>query len=144
MFIRMWWRKRRRRFRHWEKGVYKNLKVYGFKKGWQGIMEMDNVQKEGRAFIGGNMEKSQVAEGLAVIYNGEGFIRCLDPRALFWEGEEKEVDMSGIRYMLYGNCFVCRVDGDGNFMPLEDGDVEIIRKRLKAVVSVRDGIITVE
>ena len=124
--------------------MHKNLKVYGFKKGWQGIMEMDNFQTAGQEFVDGMLRTAQVAESLVIVYNEDGFILCLEPRVLFWEREEKEVDTGDIRYIVYGDCFVCRIDEKENFVSLRDDDVKTINHHLKAVSSISDGIIYLE
>lgn len=122
------------------------LKVYGFRKNWQGITEIENSEQEKQNFVGGPLEEFKLADGkFLVIYNEEAFIRDLDMRALeLGEGEGSAMDLRGIQHIIQGDFLVCRTDSNGKAISIQDEDVETIKHYLKAVDYVRDGVVQVE
>lgn len=113
------------------RGGDKVLKIYGFRKNWQGITEIEDSEQVMRDFVDGPLEKFRLADDrFLVICNEESFIRNLDLR--------------GIQHVIQGDFLVCRTDSNGKAISILDEDVETIKHYLKAVDYVRDGVVVSE
>lgn len=125
------------------KGGDEILKVYAFKVGWNGIMEIEDTQKTIKDFVGGPLEEIKITDGFIAIRNENAFIEDLETTAaLLGEGEGEAFDERGL-YILQGSFLVCRSDDDGNHLSITDEDVEIIGHYLKPVDRMGDSIVTV-
>ena len=56
------------------------MKVYGYTKDKQGIMEIENSLKAEQAFVGGLIECTALTEEIDLICNEEGWLIGLEPR----------------------------------------------------------------
>lgn len=128
------------------RGGDKVLKIYGFRKNWQGITEIEDSEQVMRDFVDGPLEKFRLAEDrFLVICNEESFIRNLDLRAIeLGEGDGDAMDLRGIQHVIQGDFLVCRVDSNGKAVSILDEDAETIKHYLKAVDYVRDGVVVSE
>ena len=81
------------------------MKVYGYTKDKQGIMEIENSLKAEQAFVGGLIECTALTEEIDLICNEEGWLIGLEPRVAIPESET----------IIAGDCFICRHDRRGNF-----------------------------
>ena len=124
------------------KGCDEILKVYAFKVGWNGIMEIENTQKAIKDFVGGPLEEVKITDGFIAICNENAFVENLETTAaLLGEGEGEAFDERGLS-ILQGNFLVCRSDGDGSPLSITDEDVELIKHYLKPIGRIGD-VITV-
>lgn len=125
-----------------KKGI--KVKVYAFKEDQQGIIEIENSLEAEQAFVGGLIDVYSVTDDLDIVFNDEGLINGLKPRAVIL-GEN--VDRGGIRELkeiIHGDCFICRHDYDGDFVSIKDGDVNTIRHFVKNIISVYADVIIIE
>lgn len=121
------------------------IKVYGFKKNEQGIMEVENDLKAEQEFVGGQIEVYPITDDFVLICNADGVNDRLEERAVvLGEGEGEAIDLRGIREIVHGDCFVCRFDGRDSFASIKDSDVEIIKHYVKRVAKVLGGVIEIE
>ena len=74
------------------------MKVYGYTKDKQGIMEIENSLKAEQAFVGGLIECTALTEEIDLICNEEGWLIGLEPRVAIPESET----------IIAGDCFICR------------------------------------
>ncbi len=125
-----------------KKGI--KVKVYAFKDDQQGIIEIENSLEAEQAFVGGLIDVYSITDDLDIVFNDEGLINGLKPRAVIL-GEN--VNRGGIRELkeiIHGGCFVCRHDDEGNFLSIREEDVGTIRYFVKSIISIHDNVIIVE
>ncbi len=125
-----------------KKGI--KVKVYAFKDDQQGIIEIENSLEAEQAFVGGLIDVYSITDDLDIVFNDEGLINGLKPRAVIL-GEN--VNRGGIRELkeiIHGDCFICRHDYDGDFVSIKDGDVKTIRHFVKNIISVYADVIIIE
>ena len=126
-----------------KKGI--KVKVYGFKNGKQGIMEIENTLEAEQSFVGGLIDVYAITDNLDIVLNDEGLINGLEPRAVvLGEGTDEAKKQRKIKEIIHGNCFVCRHDNDGNFVSIREEDVDTIRYFVKSIISIHDNVIIVE
>lgn len=126
-----------------KKGI--KVKVYGFKNGKQGIMEIENTLEAEQSFVGGLIDVYAITDNLDIVLNDEGLINGLEPRAVvLGEGTDEAKKQRKIKEIIHGNCFVCRHDNDGNFVSIREEDVDTIRYLVKSIISIHDNVIIVE
>lgn len=104
------------------------MKVFGFKENEAGIMEIENTLEAEQKFVGGHIEAVSLAPGLDLVCNGEGKYNGMNPVAVWLEGNH-------ILDVIYGSFFVCRWNEKGEFVSIKDSDVDIIKEKLKPVVT---------
>ncbi|MFR2605524.1 MAG: DUF3846 domain-containing protein [Waltera sp.] len=97
------------------------MKVYGYTKDKQGIMEIENSLKAEQAFVGGLIECTALTEEIDLICNEEGWLIGLEPRVAIPESET----------IIAGDCFICRHDRRGNFQSIRR---KISPHRIKSTV----------
>lgn len=121
------------------------VKVYGFKNEQQGIIEIENSLEAEQAFVGGLIDVYAITNNLDLVLNDEGLINGLEPRAVvLGEGTDEAKKQRKIKEIIHGDCFVCRHDDEGNFLSIEEGDVETIRHFVKVIISVHAGVMIIE
>lgn len=126
-----------------KKGI--KVKVYGFKNGKQGIMEIENTLEAEQAFVEGLIDVYALTDNLDIVLNDEGLINGLEPKAVvLGEGTDEAKKQRKIKEIIHGDCFVCRHDDEGNFLSIEEGDVETIRHFVKVIISVHADAIVIE
>lgn len=126
-----------------KKGI--KVKVYGFKNGKQGIMEIENTLEAEQAFVGGLIDVYALTDNLDIVLNDEGLINGLEPRAVvLGEGTDEAKKQRKIKEIIHGDCFVCRHDEEGNFLSIREEDVDTIRYLVKSIISIHDNVIIVE
>ena len=126
-----------------KKGI--KVKVYGFKNGKQGIMEIENTLEAEQSFVGVLIDVYAITDNLDIVLNDEGLINGLEPRAVvLGEGTDEAKKQRKIKEIIHGNCFVCRHDNDGNFVSIREEDVDTIRYLVKSIISIHDNVIIVE
>ena len=126
-----------------KKGI--KVKVYGFKNGKQGIMEIENTLEAEQSFVGGVIDVYAITDNLDIVLNDEGLINGLEPRAVvLGEGTDEAKKQRKIKEIIHGDCFVCRHDNDGNFVSIREEDVDTIRYLVKSIISIHDNVIIVE
>lgn len=118
------------------------IKVYGFKGSGQGAMDIEDSLETVQDFVGGQIDVYSVTDDLDLVLNGEGLINGLDVRAVVL-GEGEIINERNIRAVIQGDCFVCRHNEKGDFVSIEDGDIETIRHYVKSVMPVCDGVIAI-
>ena len=126
-----------------KKGI--KVKVYGFKNGKQGIMEIENTLEAEQSFVGGLIDVYAITDNLDIVLNDEGLINGLEPRAVvLGEGTDEAKKQRKIKEIIHGDCFVCRHDEEGNFLSIREEDVETVRYFVKSIISIYDNVIIVE
>jgi len=126
-----------------KKGI--KVKVYGFKNGKQGIMEIENTLEAEQSFVGGLIDLYAITDNLDIVLNDEGLINGLEPRAVvLGEGTDEAKKQRKIKEIIHGDCFVCRHDEEGNFLSIREEDVETVRYFVKSIISIYDNVIIVE
>lgn len=105
------------------------MKVYGFKKETEGLMEIENALKAMQDFVGGHIEAIGFGNGIDLICNDEGKINGLLPVAVWLEDGE-------IAEVICGDCFLCRHDNEGNFVSINDEDVNYIKTKLLSTADI--------
>lgn len=121
------------------------IKVYGFKKSEQGIMEVENSLKAEQEFVDGRIATYPVTDVLILIHNDDGLNDGLEPRAVVLEeGEGEAIDQRDLREIIHGDCFVCRFDGCDGFESIKDSDVETIKHHVKKVERICDSVLEIE
>lgn len=103
------------------------MRVYGIKDNEFGFMEVENDLKAEQAFVGGYIEVLGIGNGIDLVCNEEGKINGLVP-TIAWIEDEEVVEI------ICGNCFLCR-SMDGEFVSINDEDLEYIRTKFKKVLS---------
>ena len=107
-----------------KKGI--KVKVYAFKDDQQGIIKIENSLEAEQAFVGGLIDVYSITDDLDIVFNDEGLINGLKPRAVIL-GEN--VNRGGIRELkeiIHGDCFICRHDYDGDFVSIKNSSMEFI------------------
>lgn len=126
-----------------KKGI--KVKVYAFKDDQQGIIEIENSLEAEQAFVGGLIDVYALTDDLDIVLNDEGLINGLEPRAVvLGEGAVEAKKQRKIKEIIYGDCFVCRHDNDGNFVSIREEDIKTIRYFVKSIISTHDNVIIVE
>ena len=121
------------------------VKVYGFKNEQQGIIEIENSLEAEQAFVGGLIDVYAITDNLDVVFNDEGLINGLEPRAVvLGEGIDEAKKQRKIKEIIHGDCFVCRHDEEGNFLSIREEDVDTIKYLVKSIISIHDNVIIVE
>ena len=105
------------------------MRVYGFKQSMEGVMEVENTLEGEQKFVGGYIEVLGLTENLDLVCNEEGKLNHLGATAA-WIEEDKVLEV------ICGDCFVCRFTEDGDFAPIVESDIEVIRNILKPVVEI--------
>jgi len=88
------------------------MKVYGYTKDKQGIMEIENSLKAEQAFVGGLIECTALTEEIDLICN----------EAI----PESET-------IIAGDCFICRHDRRGNFQSIREEDIPLIESKVQYI-----------
>lgn len=126
-----------------KKGI--KVKVYGFKNEQQGIIEIEDSLRAEQAFVGGLIDVYAITDNLDIVFNDEGLIDGLEAKEVVLdEDTDGAKRQRKIKEIIHGDCFVCRHDEEGNFLSIEDGDVETIRHFVKSIISVYAGVIIIE
>jgi len=121
------------------------IRVYGFRKDEQGIMDVGNDLKSEQEFVGGHIEAYPINDDFVLICNADGLNDRMEERAVvLGEGEGDAIDLRGIREIIHGDCFVCRFDGKEGFESIKNEDVELIKHLVKKVAKVCGGVIEIE
>ena len=83
------------------------MKVYGFTKDNQGVMEIENNLQAEQQFVGGLIECTALTEDIDLVCNEEGWVIGLEPRVAIQEPKT----------VIAGDCFICRhqFQGKTNF-----------------------------
>lgn len=113
------------------------MKVFGFKENEAGIMEIENKLEAEQKFVGGHIEVVSVTPELDLVCNEEGKFNGMNPVAAWLDGEQ-------VLDVIYGNCFVCRWNEEGEFVSIEDSDVDIIKEKLKPIIAKMGNIIVID
>ena len=100
-----------------------SMKVYGYTKDKQGIMEIENSLKAEQAFVGGLIECTALTEEIDLICNDEGWLIGLEPRVAIPESET----------IIAGDCFICRHDRRGNFQSIREEDIPLIESKVQYI-----------
>ena len=101
------------------------MKVYAFRAGFHGFEEAGSA-----GGLSAGMEVFPLGQGLVLVSDGDGWIRGLAPTAeVLREGGEEE-GMCHVRQVVYGGCYVCRMENVGRLLPVREGDEEKIKKRI--------------
>ena len=93
------------------------MKVYGYTKDKQGIMEIENSLKAEQAFVGGLIECTALTEEIDLICNEEGWLIGLEPRVAIPESET----------IIVGDCFQSIREED---IPLIESKVQYITEEM--------------
>lgn len=108
-------------------------------------MEIENSLEAEQSFVGGLIDVYSITDDLDIVFHDEGLINGLKPRVvILGESLSEEVGIRELREIIHGNCFVCMHDDDGNFVSIEEGDVETIRHFVKVIISVHADTIVIE
>lgn len=99
------------------------MKVYGFTKDNQGVMEIENTLQAEQKFVGGLIECTALAEDIDLVCNEEGWVIGLEPRVIIRELET----------IIAGDCFICRHDRQGNFKSIKESDIDLIKSKVKPI-----------
>ncbi len=98
------------------------MKVMGYQGNKCGIVKLGNSLKAQREFVGGNLERLSIGNGLNLICNEEGKLLHLVP-TVAW------LDNGKLKDIVHGNCFVCR-EKEGKFISLNDADIPTLKGKL--------------
>ena len=93
------------------------MKVYGFTKDNQGVMEIENTLEAEQKFVGGLIECTDL------VCNEEGWVIGLEPRVIIRE----------LKTIIAGDCFICRHDRQGNFKSIKESDIDLIKSKVKPI-----------
>lgn len=108
-------------------------------------MELESSLKAEQAFVGGLIDVYAITNDLDLVLNDEGLINGLEPKVVVLdEDADGAKRQREIKEIIHGDCFICRHDNDGNFVSIEEGDVETIRHFVKSIISVCAGVIIIE
>ena len=99
------------------------MKVYGFTKDNQGVMEIENNLQAEQQFVGGLIECTALTEDIDLVYNEEGWVIGLEPRVAIQEPKT----------VIAGDCFICRHDRQGNFQSIKESDIDLINSKVKPI-----------
>lgn len=99
------------------------MKVYGFTKDNQGVMEIENNLQAEQQFVGGLIEYTALTEDIDLVCNEEGWVIGLEPR----------VAIQGPKTVIAGDCFICRHDRQGNFQSIKESDIDLINFKVKPI-----------
>ena len=113
------------------------MKVFGIKENEAGIMEIENSLEAEQKFVGGLIEVVSITPELDLVVNDEGKLNNMKPVAA-WKDGEKVLDL------ICGNCFVCRWNEEGEFVSIDDSDVDIIKEKLKPIIAVIENRVFIE
>lgn len=105
------------------------MKVFAFRKDYLGQMELESTLEAEQKFVGGLIEVVAIAPGLDLVCNEEGKFNGSKPVVAWMDGEQ-------ILDVIFGNCFVCRNNEEGEFVSIKDSDVDIIKEKLKPVIAI--------
>lgn len=76
------------------------------------------------------MEVFTLGEGLVLVSDSDGWIKCLQPTAeVIRKGGDGE-GMCHVPQLVYGQSYVCRIGPDGNPEPVKKEDEGRIRERV--------------
>lgn len=103
-------------------------------------MEIEDDLDAEQAFVGGRIDVYAVTDYLDLVFNEEVLVEGWGARVAVLSEGDKITDRD-VLTVIYGDCFVCRHDGKGNFESINESDVEIIRHYVKEVMFVGHGII---
>ena len=104
------------------------MKVYGFKDGEEGIMELGCDLESEQSYVGGLIDVVRVTPELDLVVNDEGLLLGMEP-SVAWVEDGKVLGV------YVGNCFVCR-HRDGEFISIEEKDIETIKQLLKPIYGI--------
>ena len=99
------------------------MKVYGFTKDNQGVMEIENTLEAEQKFVGGLIECTALTEDIDLVCNDEGWVIGLEPRVIIRE----------LKTIIAGDCFICRHDRQGNFKSIKESDIDLIKSKVKPI-----------
>lgn len=99
------------------------MKVYGFTKNNQGVMEIENTLEAEQKFVGGLIECTALTEDIDLVCNEEGRVIGLEPRVAIQEPKT----------VIAGDCFICRHDRQGNFKSIKESDIDLIKSKVKPI-----------
>lgn len=99
------------------------MKVYGFTKDNQGVMEIENTLEAEQKFVGGLIECTALTEDIDLVCNEEGWVIGLEQRVIIRELET----------IIAGDCFICRHDRQGNFKSIKESDIDLIESKVKPI-----------
>lgn len=106
-------------------------------------MELENTLEKEQSFVGGLIDVYAVTDNLDLVFNDEGLINGLEPRVVVF-GESAGVETRELRAVIYGDCFICRHDDEGDFLSIGEEDVETIKKFVKVIIAVYADAIIIE
>lgn len=104
------------------------MKVFAFDEKVCGVKDLDMERDSIYKFLGGCMVVVELVNGLVLLCNGSGKRLNLKERVAV-------VRRKKVIEVIHGNCFVCRLDERGNYTPILDNDIAVIKDVLKPVVS---------
>lgn len=78
------------------------------------VEEIDSGLRDSQEFVGGFIEMVSIEPGVYIVCNEMGKLQGLLPNRTIFDGMD----------VIAGNCFLCRVDGDGNCVSLTEDDIE--------------------
>ena len=99
------------------------MKVYGFTKDNQGVMEIENTLEAEQKFVGGLIECTALTEDIDLVCNEEGWVI----------GLEQSVAIQESKTFIAGDCFICRHDRQGNFQSIKESDIDLINSKVKPI-----------
>ena len=105
------------------------MRVFAFNENEVGFVEINNTLEAEQKFVGGLIEVVAIAPGLDLVCNEEGKFNGSKPVVAWVDGEQ-------ILDVIFGNCFVCRNNEEGEFISIKDTDVDIIKEKLKPVIAI--------
>lgn len=107
-------------------------------------MEIENDLRAEQKFVGGRIAIYPVTDDFVLIHNDDGLNDGMQPRAVvLGEGEDDVIDLRGIREIIHGDCFICKVHGDC-FASIKNNDVKIIKHHVKKVAKACGSVIEIK
>jgi hypothetical protein len=110
------------------------MKVFGFTEKGSGFTNISNTLEAEQRFVHGYIEVIGLTPWLDLVCNEEGKMCDMEPKTA-WIYNGNLVDI------IFGPCFVCRHDNEGNFIDVQLCDEAYIRSQLQPVIMVNGCII---
>ena len=98
--------------------------VYGFVGDRSGFMAIKDTLKAKQDFVNGLIEVISLTDEIDLIVNEEYLLNGSELRLLLVDDDRE------IWNIVKGDCFICRNDGEGNFVSIKREDISIIEKYL--------------
>lgn len=114
------------------------MRVYGFKENEKGIMKMENSLKAEQAFVEGYIEVVCLTEEIDLVCNEEGKYNGLKENVAWLDEKGNILDI------IFGNCFCCRHNEEGEFTNIQERDIETIETYLKKIIGIVGNTVVLE